>query len=165
MARTFVAAWPPPEALDLLCGLPRPAEPGVRWVQRHALHVTLRFLGDVMPTSVTRRLLSSDLPRATAQVGPRTAVLGANVVMAPVAGLDALASAVARATAGIGQPPPRRPFVGHVTLARTRDAATARRLGGAPVTGSFEVRELAVVTSETHPDGARYRTSAVVPLG
>lgn len=164
MARTFVAVWPPADVLDELLALPRPDAPGARWAPRAALHVTLRFLGDVPPTSVTHRLLTSALPAATARVGPTTAVLGSGVVMAPVAGLDELAAAVASATADLGQPPPTRPFVGHVTLGRTRDERTARGCSGTPVATSFAVREIAVVTSETHPDGARYRTNATIPL-
>ena len=43
--RLFVAVWPPPEVLDLVAEIDRPALAGVRWTTRDQWHVTLRFLG------------------------------------------------------------------------------------------------------------------------
>lgn len=163
MARTFVAVWPPPRIADALAALPRPQLDGVRWVPRDNLHVTLRFLGDVDPAAVAARLGDVALPQAAAQVGPTVAMLGRRVLMVPVAGLDALAAATVAATADLGQPPPQRPFVGHVTLARCRDDRTGREVCGAPVELAFPVPEVAVVASETHPEGARYGIVARVP--
>jgi 2'-5' RNA ligase len=165
VARTFVAVWPPPAALDALLALPRPEHPDVRWLPRQSLHVTLRFLGEVEPTAVTDRLRAAGLARARAAIGPMTTVLGARVVVAPVDGLAGLAAAVTRATRDLGRPPADRPFVGHVTLARVQGAATAARVAGAPVDHDVDVEEVAVVTSRLAAAGPRYRTVATVPLG
>lgn len=168
MARVFVAVWPPSRVVAALAALPRPAVPGLRWVPTENLHVTLRFLGDVDPDTVVDRLQATPLPAATATLGPTVAMLGRRVVMAPVAGLDRLAAAVLQATEDLGEPA-RRPFVGHVTLARRRRDAAGREVSGASLGRTsdpaltFDVGEVAVVTSETHPDGARYTTRATVP--
>lgn len=164
MARIFVAVWPPPPVADALAALPRPDLDRVRWVPRENLHITLRFLGDVDPGEVSTRLHDADLPATSAELGPTVAMLGPRVVMAPVAGLDALAAGVIAATGDLGQPPADRAFVGHVTLARCRDDRAGRRVSGAAVSLTFPIREIAVVSSQTHPDGAHYTTLATVPL-
>lgn len=162
MARVFVAVWPPPDVAAALAALPRPATDGVRWVPQEHLHVTLRFLGDVDHEQVTTRLERTSLPSAAAALGPAVTMLGRHVVMAPVAGLDALAAAVTTAIGDLGQAERRR-FLGHVTLARCRRDDAGRAVSGTAVDLTFRVREVAVITSETHPDGARYTTRAVVP--
>ena len=164
MGRVFVAAWPPPVVADQLADLPVPDVAGLRRTRKENLHVTLRFLGDVAVPAVVERARTAALPTATATLGPATARLGPQVVMVPVAGLDDLAAAVARATADLGRPP-RHPFRGHVTLARARHDAAAAPATGVPVSGRFAVTEVAVVTSETRPEGARYTTVATVPCG
>lgn len=163
MARVFVAVWPPSPVRDALAALPRPSVPGVRWLPEENLHVTLRFLGDVDPDEVTERLQTTSLPAATAALGPAVTMLGRHVVMAPVAGLDGLAATVRQATGDLGTPDRRR-FVGHVTLARCQRDGAGREVCGAALDLAFDVGEVAVVSSETHPDGARYTTRATVPV-
>lgn len=163
MARVFVAVWPPPAVRDALARLPRTDVPGVRWVAPEQLHATLRFLGHVDPAVVLERLATATLPPATADLGPAVAMLGRRVVMAPVAGLDAVAAAVAAATADLGRPVPQRPYRGHVTLARCRDDSGGRQVSGTPVAASFPVHEVVVASSETHADGARYTHLGTVP--
>lgn len=164
MARIFVAAWPPDNVAEALTALPRPEVGDLRWVPRENLHVTLRFLGDTPPGAVAARLGAAQLPPATVALGPTVSMLGERVVMAPAVGLDALAAAVVEATADLGRPPPHRPFVGHVTLARCRSADTCRRATGTPIDLAFAVQELVVVQSDTRPDGARYSPVARVAL-
>lgn len=162
MPRVFVAAWPSAEVAAALAALPRPAADGLRWVPEENLHVTLRFLGDVDHVDVTARLQRPSLPAVTAVLGPAVTMLGRHVVVVPVAGLDPLAATVTAATADLGQQE-RRSFVGHVTLARCRRDDVGRAVCGAAVNLTFPVDEVAVVTSQTHQDGARYTTRAVVP--
>ena len=68
--RLFVAAFPSDEVVEALSSLPRPVEPGVRWVPPERWHATLRFLGDADPDEVAARLARVELPAATASVGP-----------------------------------------------------------------------------------------------
>ncbi|MCC5952583.1 MAG: RNA 2',3'-cyclic phosphodiesterase [Acidimicrobiia bacterium] len=159
--RLFVAAWPPPDVLDEVEALEPPEEPGVRWTTRAQWHVTLRFLGRCEPEDATAALeVLADHPGAVsteARMGPEVSRLGRSVICLPVAGLDALAAAVRDVTASVGEPPDPRPFTGHLTLARLR-GRVACGLAGRPFQAAFQVREVALVASDLHPDGARYAT-------
>ena len=48
--RLFVAVWPPEEVVAELTALPRKDGRGVRFVAPENWHVTLRFLGQAIPT-------------------------------------------------------------------------------------------------------------------
>jgi 2'-5' RNA ligase len=163
LPRLFVAAWPPADVLDLLETLPRPSDPGVRWTRRDQWHVTLRFLGAADPDDAAAALASVHAAVADAVLGPLTARLGRSVVVVPVAGLGEIAAAVVAATADVGQPPDPRPFAGHLTLARLRQRP-ACGVTGSRLSARFPVRELHLVRSHLHHEGARYETLAVVPL-
>ena len=118
MPRLFVAVWPPEDVLRELVAMPRPAVHGLRWTAPARLHVTLRFLGQCNESEVEAALSAADLPAARVTLGPRAERLGRGVLMIPVQGLDELAAAVTEATEHIGQPPPKRPFTGHMTVGR-----------------------------------------------
>lgn len=162
MARLFVAVWPPPDVLDALERFDRPVSAGTRWTTREQWHVTLRFVGRADPAAAAAALGAIAAPCASAEIGPTVVELGP-VVVAPVAGLDELAAAVRTATAEIGEPPDPRPFSGHLTLARGKELERCPMIG-ASVEGRFTVTEIALVASETHPDGARYTDVARFPL-
>ncbi len=158
MSRLFLAA-PIPESLRALMAarLPRPDEPGVRWVPAHQWHVTLRFVGEVDDTgeaTLIAALDRLDAPAAAARLGPRVSRLGRNVVCLPVSGLDELAESVRVATAAVGDPPDR-PFVGHLTLARLRDRAACGVTGMAVDLG-FDVNEVVLLRSTLGPEGAAH---------
>ncbi|MER3453036.1 MAG: RNA 2',3'-cyclic phosphodiesterase, partial [Acidimicrobiia bacterium] len=79
---------------------------------------------------------------------------------------EPLARAVTEATAGLGRPPERRPFHGHLTLARvTGHGVDLRPLCGVPLAATWQVGTVALVRSDLHPRGARYMDVAVLPLG
>jgi len=159
----FIAIWPPATVVSLLAGMPRPADPGLRWSSADQWHVTLRFLGGVAEeerdrlASAFHGLDLGAVAPVEAVLGPTTSRFGDRVLYVPVAGVDALASAVVGATADIGQPPDDRSFRGHVTLARSRGKGVdLRGLAGASLSARWEVDELSLVVSHTRPDGARY---------
>ncbi len=161
MARLFVAVWPPADVLDRIEALPRLPLAGARWTTRPQWHVTLRFLGPVDARVAAAALDRLAAAPATAVLGPRPRRLGRAVLMAPVAGLDALAAAVAESTDGLGEPGGHA-YRGHLTLARAR-------LGSAPtldvdIEASWPVEEVALVESHLHPAGARYDTLHTVAL-
>ena len=163
-SRLFVAVVPPDDVLEAVAALPRPVEPGVRWTRPDTWHVTLRFLGDrVDEGAAVAALASLRAAPAVAEVGPQVSRLGRNVVCLPVRGLEALAAAVAEATAGVGDPPDPRPFAGHLTLARLRDRA-ACGLAGARLVARFDVREVELVRSVLGAGGPSYETLLVQPL-
>jgi 2'-5' RNA ligase len=163
--RLFIAVWPPEEVVDRLRQLPRNDEPGVRWVPPEKWHVTLRFLGDADPVQVAGRLDVTRLTSTTVVLGPSVSRLGRHIVAVPVAGLGDLAAAVMAATADLGNPPDARPFSGHFTLARLRGGSKCGAVG-APVGGEFIVREVALVDSDTSPNGgSKYRIVGRWPTG
>jgi 2'-5' RNA ligase len=163
--RLFVAVRPPPTVVDQIAVLPRPDEPGVRWVPSDQWHVTLRFLGE-STVSDAAAALEAPLPvgPVEAVLGPAVSRLGRSVMCLPVRGVDALAAALTARTAGIGEPPPARPFAGHLTLARLRHRA-ACGLAGTPFHASFPVNEVALVRSELTDRGAVHTVELVVPVG
>ena len=65
-------------------------------------------------------------------------------------------------TRDLGEPPRKR-FVGHLTLARLKRHARMPAAIGALVTGEFDVEEVALVQSRLDPQGARYETLSPGP--
>jgi RNA 2',3'-cyclic 3'-phosphodiesterase len=164
VTRLFVAVDPPgPVRRTLATAIPRPDEPGVRWIPPDRWHVTLRFLGEADEREAVAALRRLRAPRATAALGPRVSRLGRTVVCLPVEGLDDLAVAVDAATADVGEPPDHR-FRGHLTLARLK-ARAACGVTGTAVSSTFEVDAVRLYRSTLHPDGARHELVAEVALG
>ncbi|GJM38028.1 MAG: RNA 2',3'-cyclic phosphodiesterase [Acidimicrobiales bacterium] len=161
MPRLFVAVWPPPAVVDALTAPTRVDAPGLRFTTKDQWHATLRFLGSCAEADAIDALRGVRFETATVQLGPTIERLGSGLVVAPLAGLDAIATAVRQATAAVGEPVDPRPFVGHVTLARLKDGGPCS-LDGAAVGGTFTVQEIALVRSDLHHDGARYTTVATV---
>lgn len=158
MSRLFVAVWPTPAVRAAIEQLPRPDEPGVRWVPPAQWHVTLRFLGDADESEAEAALAGLDAQEAVAEVGPAVSRLGRTVLCLPVRGLDELAAAVVDATAAVGEPPDPR-FTGHLTLARLRHRGSCR-LAGHRLQQTMPVTEVALVASTLGADGPTYRTLA-----
>ena len=157
-----------------------------RWVRPEAIHLTLRFLGDVETERVTE--LAAALGAA---VGPLAAfelrldgtgvfpnARAPSVVWAGLGGESAalvrLVAAVGTATAGVGEPAESRPYTPHLTLGRvrgrlgTRDTeALAASLRGLTYerTAPFRVDGVSLMRSEIGPGGARYTRLAYAPLG
>lgn len=165
MSRLFLAVWPPEEAVAELRALRRKDQRGVRFLPPENWHVTLRFLGDSSIDDVVAAMEGVELPAAVARMGAGVDVLHDRVLMVPVHGLDDLAAAVVRATHDIGDPPPKRRFTGHLTIARLKRPPVLPPAMGALVTAEWRVEEVALVQSRLHPDGARYETVETWPVG
>ncbi len=163
MARLFIAVWPPEEVVADLMALRRKDQRGVRFLPPENWHVTLRFLGEAHVDEVADALDRTRLEACTARLGPGVDALGERSLVLPVAGVDELAAAVADTTATIGEPPRKR-FVGHLTLAKVRPRAPMPDLLGALAQMSFDVEEIALVASTLRPEGARYDTVGTWPV-
>jgi 2'-5' RNA ligase len=158
--RLFVALWPPPAVVDLVRSLPRPDVAGVRWTTPEQWHVTLRFLGEAAPDQAVAALSAVAWAAAPVAVtGERLLCFGQEVLVLPVEGVAGMAAHVEAATAGIGRPPPSRPFAGHLTLARARRGGDVRPAGGTAVGQRVWWRpaEVTLVASHLQAVGARYQ--------
>ena len=186
--RLFVGFDPTPELRVVLAGAAAVygAQLGpAQWTLPADLHVTLQFLGEVPDgqDEVLRQALAGiQSPPVTLQLAglgvfpdaQRPRLLWAGVT--PSAALDGLAAQVAATLHAIGHRRETRPFVPHLTLARSR---SPQRLIGRlpplatalPVWGGFRADALILFETsfESSPAGApdrpRYRRRARFPLG
>lgn len=157
----------------LSCGLP-----GARWVAPENLHLTLRFIGEVDghdAEDIDAALSGIRFPRfalTVAGVGEfgddrRLRSLWAGVE--PNEMLDRLQAKVEQAVRRAGQPPEKRKFKPHVTLARfkshpggkLKDYFAEQALFRAP---AFDVAEFTLFSSYLSHEGAIYSPEAVYPL-
>lgn len=168
--RSFVALDLPgsvKQALgDLIAAMSR-ENAGVRWVRAEAIHLTLKFLGDVDESRLGD--VSAVVDRAAAAVGPVPLSLDAvgafpdtrraRVIWAGLAGetgaLAALQAAVDAGLAEAGFEPERRPFLPHLTLGRRRAPGPVDASTVVPRT-SFTCDRLTLFRSDLGPGGARY---------
>ena len=134
--RLFVAVPVPPSprygelADEVVAGRGAKRTPEGQW------HATLRFLGEVLdPAPVIAALEAAckgrpALPCVVEGLGAFPVAKKARVAWAGIRapGIEALAAAVEAATAGFGEPPERRRFVAHVTLARFSHPVDLRSL-------------------------------------
>ena len=156
----------------------------VRWVKRDALHLTLRFLGEVEPERV------DDLATALSELdgfapiplrlnglgtfgGSRTSVIWA--ALARDDGYERLVKlriALDAALAPAGFEPESGAYRPHLTLGRARRRATRHQraaIRDAAADAALErfasVERVALVESTLTPQGPRYRRLAVVERG
>ncbi len=168
------------EAVEALRGLAG----GVRWVKPDALHLTLKFIGE---------LGELDLPRAVECLGPATSGRGpfsmrvaglsgfpprgtpriVHVgVEEPTGTLSALQAAVDKALAdGLGVAPEGRRYVPHVTLGRVKNpraCVPVEEMSGAlerQEFGRVDVSSFVLMKSDLRPTGAVYSVVHRFPLG
>lgn len=178
MIRTFIALPLPDEVKDVL----RQAIAAMRgridarWVRPEAMHLTLKFLGDieeaeVQPIGEGLDAVFARYPRLRfvldglgAFPGPRRA----RVIWAGLSGDESrvidLAAAVDRLTARHGIPAEGRPFQAHITLGRLK-TPTMVDLGIAIPRTEFTVAEGRFYRSELLREGPRYTVLHTCRLG
>lgn len=175
--RLFVGIDLPPlidQHLDIIKG----GIPGARWLSPEQFHITLRFIGEVDGGSKRAIEDALDTVRqapfslAVAGVGhfppsgtPRSIWAGLD----NPAPLRELAAKVEHAVVGTGQPPERRNFAPHVTLARLRNPPANKVVqfmqhNALLRTASFEVDAFWLYSSVLSQSGAKYRREHSYPL-
>ena len=177
MFRLFVALDIPDEIRRQL-GAMTSGLPGAKWTRPENLHLTLRFIGEVDRAarddveSALSRLLVPAFSLSLEGLGhweskgkPR--VLWAGVT--PSDALEHLQHRIETAVVSAGQPPERRRFKPHVTLARlagTSDAQLSEWLGRTRLaqTAPFEVGSFTLYRSFLKKDGPVYRQECTYPL-
>lgn len=140
--RLFVALpVPPSPRYDDLAREVKAAAPQARLVAAGNQHITVRYLGEVHDAGPVVAALDAackvrpalpcvveglgTFPDGGFPPGKRARVAWVGV---RAAGVEALAGAIVQATAAFGEPPERRRFVAHVTLARLPQPADLRSL-------------------------------------
>ena len=181
LARAFLAVVPSAAALDDVAGRLDPlrqAEPSLRWLPREQWHLTVQFLGPVDDAEE----LSEAIGRAVAGIVPfpvqltgggafpsprRAAVLWIGV--GEPEPLVALADAVTSATAELGHRAEERAYHPHLTVARTARPRSViglvEQLGAVGPGPAWTVADVALVASDTHPEGAVHTEWDRRPLG
>jgi len=183
--RCFVAADLTPDAREDLGGLQvrlRKAGVECRWVLPAALHLTLKFLGEVAPETfeALRNALTpplgvgGPLQLAAAGVGAFPSPQRARVVWAGLTGdVATLARAALTLEArveALGFPREARPFRAHLTLGRSRGPGGlqgAEKLLATEATyrgPAFPVGALVLYESRLRPQGPEYLPRLSIPL-
>ncbi|MEW6265402.1 MAG: RNA 2',3'-cyclic phosphodiesterase [Thermodesulfobacteriota bacterium] len=153
----------------------------VKWVRPAGVHLTLKFLGDVLEDTIGP--LARAAAEAVAPHPPLTLSLnGLGVFPGPsqprvvwvglagdLAALDALRLDLEAAAAKFGFAPEKRPFKPHLTLGRVRSnrgraelIACLGRLEVEPL--SFTAGEVIYFKSDLKPSGAEYTALHRLPL-
>jgi 2'-5' RNA ligase len=183
--RAFVAIELPPAVRSTLGGLRQTfglPDRRLRWVDPGNLHLTLKFLGD-MPrdrvVAVTQALTDAVGGHApiTLQAGGLGVFPGPRrprVLWVGVGGdkqaLHRLQQDVEAFLAPLGWPPEKRPFRGHLTIARFKQAVDARRLvqaltdSGEFRSEAFRIADIHLMRSTLNPAGAVYTRLASIGL-
>lgn len=156
---------------------------GVRWTPASQLHLTLKFLGEIPRSSVSR---VTDITRAAAeQIAPFTLEIG-GVGGFPVAhaprvlwiGVNDADRGAARWLAAadpqlvaLGIPAEERAFQPHITLGRAKTRDESSELGMLlktvvpPPKMTMRVRDVVLFESVLSPAGPRYNIVQRVPFG
>lgn len=168
--RLFFALWPEDSVRDRLgevVGLLRERVPA-RWVARENFHITLAFLGAVPETRLPGLLsLNFDLPEPFELVlesldhhrRRRIIWITPNALPDPLERLVAALHTRLRVSHAYSDP---RPFRAHLTLARSVKGSLPKLEQFAPII--WTVRSFALVESELHRWGVRYRVLKSWPL-
>jgi RNA 2',3'-cyclic 3'-phosphodiesterase len=175
--RLFVAITLPDPLRSRLCSLCN-GLPGARWVAPENLHLTLRFIGEVEghnAEDIDAALSGIRLPRfpltlsGVGEFADGRRLRSIWVGVEPSEMLERLQAKVEQAVQRAGQPPEKRKFKPHVTLARFKSHPGAklqtyfseRSLFRAP---PFEVSDFTLYSSYLAHEGAIYSPEAVYPL-
>jgi len=188
--RSFVAIELPEEAKKGLARLRRQLERDehkfVKWVDPGGIHLTLKFLGNILSKRVTE--ITEAMGKAVQGISPfRLEVSGlgafpslkqARVLWVGIGGeldqLSTLQQNIDSVLAALGFAREERPFVPHLTLARVREGASLperRSFGELVGSAAFEdkypieVEAVRLMRSQLTPAGALYTCLSVVGLG
>ncbi len=181
--RLFAAVPVPPPARDALGALLddlRALDWPVRWVRSEAMHLTLKFFGEVPAERLAP--IADALRDAVRGTGPlpltltglgafptarRARVLWVGLDAPPA--LELLQDRVERACAPLGFPVEGAPFRPHLTIGRVRDGGklsppALKRLREETLDKRFLVKQVVLFESETGPGGSIYHARVTLPL-
>ena len=146
----------------------------VRWVRPENIHLTLKFLGDINNEDIKKAgdaIISAASENASMSLGAKgigffPGVKRSRVIWTGIAGQTKELTDLQKTLEGkldtVGFPKEKRPFKGHLTIARIKRKIDARRLVDAMKEfGRFESKtfiadEVVLFKSELKPSGAVY---------
>ena len=157
----------------------------LRWTAPTGIHITLKFLGDVLPSKLDAiktalegianqhtefHLSAEDLGVFPSPTRPAVLWVG---LQGELTQLHRLRDDVERVIAPLGFPTERRPFSPHLTLARIKEPSAAEvtalrevlRHDPVGLLGEIGVSELVLIRSDLAPSGAKYTRLASFELG
>ena len=181
--RLFAAVPVPPPARDALSALVdelRALDWPVRWVRSEAVHLTLKFFGEVPAERLAP--IADALRGAVRGTGPlpltltgfgtfptprRARVLWVGLDAPPA--LELLQDRVERACAPLGFPVEGAPFRPHLTIGRVKAGGklsppALKRLREVTLEEHFLVEQVVLFESETSPGGSIYHARVTLPL-
>jgi len=185
MIRSFIAIDFPQETREKLAAIQeqlKQSRAGVRWVKPAGIHLTLKFLGNILPAQV------DDIAAAAAQVvgedSPLTLCAGGlgafpsqrkpRVIWVGLGGeierLAKIQAGLEKALEPLGFAREGRGFRPHLTIGRVRDRHRLQALIEAmstlelPEFNSFDADEIILYKSDLRPTGAIYTKLHRMPL-
>lgn len=183
--RTFIAIEIPTEIKTALAALQddlRRADAQVSWTRPENIHLTLKFLGEIAEPQIKE--IAAACADTAARFQPFTLSLSqpgtfprAKQPRVLWAGLDGdvenarqIQAQLEERLATFGLAREEKGFRLHLTIGRVKSHRNARQLiqladAYTLPTWSFTVREIVLMKSELHRDGARYTPLARAPLG
>jgi 2'-5' RNA ligase len=183
LVRSFLAIPLPAEIVERTQKLLRqlsPALPQVRWCRPEAMHLTLRFFGEIPEESLEN---IGEVMLSVVRFHPPFQVTIAGVGAFPSAArprviwlgiregepLMALQAALAQSLEKAGLPREDRPFSPHLTLGRCRESVPAARAilekHRETVCGTLQVERIVLFESRLQPSGAVHLPRKTVFLG
>ena len=164
MARAFISVPLDEQTQELLLRIDR-RQADVNWVHPEKWHVTMQFSGAVDLDDLRGCFEKIEAFQATGALGPRVTQLGDRNLVVPVGGLSELADNVRKSTGRLA-PKQELPFVGHITLGRTKSDIVPN-LAGVTVQGNFRVERLMLMESVIGSTGATHilvDSTSLIPL-
>ncbi len=182
--RLFIAARPPEavrRGLDNLSRSLGSRGDGVKWVRSDAIHLTLKFLGNVdegmvreIRDATARCALGvGEIELSVGRVGAFPDMRRPRVIWVGLAGeldrLGSVAGALEEACFALGFPKEGRAFRPHLTLGRVKDRLsvdTIKKIEQSKdvVLGDMVVDAIELIRSDLQPSGAVYTTLSHFPL-
>jgi 2'-5' RNA ligase len=177
----FVAVEMPPAIKAVADGVAadwrRSAPPGVKWVPRENVHVTVKFLGWVEDER-TESVAATVAGAVLGSVGFTVRLGGAGVFPSsrrarvlwlglddPSGGMAEVASLLDRAFESLGFKAEARAFVPHLTIGRLREPKAVSGLPSVPATEAFTVDRVTLFSSTLARPAPVYTPLVTFPFG
>lgn len=169
MSRLFLALDFPNDVLDGVVGLQTPSDPGVRWIPRSQLHLTVHFLGEKSLEAVEAALAKvkmTSFEMGLYGVGQFRAADGGTILWVgidPSPALITLHRTLTEALADTGFQPEARLYSPHLTVARCRQSVSPDFIRAWKQHhrdfrwNAIPIRHVTLYSSTLLPDGPVYR--------